>query len=122
MVNQSTVDYLQFVKWTVIAINNGPNKATGVYVEDSLPEGLKLVNYTATKGFYDNGVWAVCCIEPGENQTLELICEVTKTGDLTNVATIKGNEYDPDLSNNVDNLLFQNIPVFRNDFSSNEFI
>jgi len=103
LVNQSTVDYLQFVKWTVIAINNGPNKATGVYVEDSLPEGLKLVNYTATKGFYDNGVWAVCCIEPGENQTLELICEVTKTGDLTNVATIKGNEYDPDLSNNVDN-------------------
>jgi len=103
LVNQSTVDYLQFVKWTVIAINNGPNKATGVYVEDSLPECLKLINYTATKGFYDNGLWAVCCIEPGENQTLELICEVTKTGDLTNVATIKGNEYDPDLSNNVDN-------------------
>ncbi len=103
LVNQSTVDYLQFVKWTVIAINNGPNKATGVYVEDILPEGLKLINYTATKGFYDNGIWAFCCIEPGENQTLELICEVTKTGDLTNVVTIKGNEYDPDLSNNVNN-------------------
>ena len=103
LVNASFTNYLQLVKWTIIASNNGPNKATGVTVDDMLPEGLKVVNYTSTKGFYDNGVWAVCCLENGENQTLELICQVTKTGVLTNVVKINGTEYDPDLSNNENN-------------------
>ena len=103
LVNQSVVDYLHFVKWTIIAVNHGPDKATGVYVDDIMPEGLKLINYTATKGFYDNGMWSVCCIESGENQTLELICEVVKTGEFTNIAKINGSEYDPDVSNNEDN-------------------
>ena len=103
LVNQSIVDYHQSVKWTVIAINHGPDKATGVYVDDILPDGFKLLNYTASKGFYDDGMWSVCCIEPGESQTLELICEVVKTGEFTNVARINGSEYDPNESNNENN-------------------
>ena len=101
--NSTSVDYRQFVKWTVIAYNNGPDKATGVMVDEILPDGLILINYTATKGFYDNGIWSVCCIENGENETLELLCQVNKTGILTNVVRITGDEYDPDLNNNVDN-------------------
>ncbi|WP_407374145.1 hypothetical protein [Methanobrevibacter sp.] len=98
--NATYVDYHQFVKWTVIAHNAGPNKANGVTVEDILPEGLRLINYTATKGFYDEGIWNVCCIEVGDSQTLELICEVTRTGHIVNFARIEGLEYDPDKSNN----------------------
>ncbi|WP_458403426.1 hypothetical protein [Methanobrevibacter sp.] len=101
--NVSSVNYLQLVKWTVIAHNAGPDKATGVTVEDILPDGLRLVNYTATKGFYDDGVWNVCCIEVGDSQTMELICEVIKTGDITNFVKIDGIEYDPDESNNFAN-------------------
>ena len=101
--NVSEVNYHQLVKWTIIAINHGPDKATGVSVDEILPEGLTVVNYTLTKGAYGDGVWAVCCIESGESQTLELICYVNKTGTLTNVVVIEGNEYDPDLSNNKDN-------------------
>ena len=104
LVNQSVVDYRQSVKWTIVAINHGPDKATGVYVEDVLPEGFRLINYTASKGFYDNGMWSVCCIESGENQTLELICEAVKTGEFTNVAIINGSEYDPNKTNNKDNV------------------
>ena len=100
LTNQSVVNYLQLVKWTIIASNNGPNKATGVTVDELLPAGLKVINYTATKGFYDNNIWAVCCLESGETQTLDLICKVEKTGDLTNIVKINGSEYDPDLSNN----------------------
>ena len=100
LVNESVVNYHQLVKWTIIAINNGPDKATGVFVEDILPEGLQVINYTASKGFYDNGLWSVCCIENGESQTLELICFVNKTGNLTNFVNIGGNEYDPNMSNN----------------------
>ncbi|WP_407410509.1 hypothetical protein [Methanobrevibacter sp.] len=109
IVNQSVVDYHQSVKWTIVAINHGPDKATGVYVDDILPEGFKLINYTASKGFYDNGMWSVCCIESGENQTLELICEVVKTGEFTNVAIINGSEYDPNKTNNRDNVTV-NVP------------
>ena len=100
LTNASVVDYLQLVKWTIIASNNGPNKATGVTVDEVLPNGLTVINYTATKGFYDNNVWAVCCLESGETQKLDLICKVEKTGDLTNIVKINGSEYDPDLSNN----------------------
>ena len=100
LANISTVNYLQLVKWTVIAKNNGPNKATGVYVDEILPEGLKVLNYTASKGFYDNNIWNICCLEKGETESLELICQVTKTGTLTNIVRINGSEYDPDKSNN----------------------
>ena len=103
LVNESVVNYRQLVKWTIIATNNGPNKATGVLVEDILPEGLQVINYTASKGFYDGGMWSVCCIENGESQTLELICSVNKTGKLTNFVRIEANEYDPDMSNNENN-------------------
>jgi hypothetical protein len=76
---------------------------TGITVEDMLPEGLILLNYTASKGFYDDGVWNVCCLDKGETETLEIICKIMKTGNLTNIAKISGVEYDPNLTNNVDN-------------------
>ena len=100
LANVTYVNYGQFVKWTVIAINNGPDNATGVYVDEILPEGLILINYTKTKGIFDNGLWSVCCIESGSSESLELICKVNKTGTITNFVEISGNEYDPDRSNN----------------------
>ena len=103
LANQSVVDYLHLVKWSVIVKNNGPDKATGVIVEEILPEGLELINYTVSKGFYDNGLWSLCCLENGESQTMELTCFVNRTGKLTNVVKIEGNEYDHDLSNNENN-------------------
>ena len=102
-VNVSEVDYGDLVKWTLTASNKGPDKVTGVVVEDTLPNGLILLNYTASKGFYDDGVWNVCCLEKDEIQELEIICKVNKTGHLTNIAKISGIEYDPDLINNIDN-------------------
>ena len=102
MVNVSNPNYGDLIKWTLIASNNGPDKVNDVIVEDILPKGLELINYTASKGFYDNGMWSVCCLENGETQRLEIICRVNKTGKITNVAEISGNEYDPVLTNNVD--------------------
>ena len=101
LVNSSVENYHQLIKWTVIASNNGPDKATGVYVMDVLPEGLILVNYTASKGFYDNGMWSICCLEKGDSETLDIVCYINKTGNIMNIANITGNEYDYDLSNNV---------------------
>ncbi|MBR4448151.1 hypothetical protein [Methanobrevibacter sp.] len=103
LANASSPDYHDLVKWTLIISNRGPDKATNVYVEDSLPEGLKLVSYNATKGFYDEGIWVMCCLNMGDVETLEIICRVDKTGEIINLATINADEYDSNQSNNEDN-------------------
>ena len=103
MVNVSEVNYGDSVKWTLIASNNGPDKVTGIVVDDILPDGLIMSNYIASKGFYDDGVWNVCCLEKGEVEMLEIICKVNVTGNITNLAKISGIEYDPNLTNNDDN-------------------
>lgn len=102
-VNNSAPNYNDLVKWTLVISNAGPDKATNVFIEDALPEGLVLVNYTATKGIYDKGMWVMCCLEKGEFQRLEIISRVNKTGKITNVATINADEYDSNQTNNVDN-------------------
>ena len=103
LVNNTAPNYRELVKWTLIISNNGPDKATNIYVEDQLPEGLALVNYTATKGFYDQGIWAMCCLNNGDSETLEIICRVEKTGNITNLAAIHADEYDFNETNNNDN-------------------
>ena len=102
-VNNSSPNYGDLVKWTLVISNNGPDKATNVYVEDFLPDGLKLVSYNATKGIYDEGKWAMCCLNNGDAETLEMICRVVKTGKILNLAAIHADEYDYDPSNNEDN-------------------
>lgn len=102
-VNNSAPNYNDLVKWTLVISNAGPDKATNVFIEDALPEGLVLVNYTATKGIYDKGMWVMCCLEKGEVQRLEIISRVNKTGKITNVATINADEYDSNQTNNADN-------------------
>ncbi len=103
IVNNTSPFYNDLVKWTLIISNKGPDKATNVYVEDQLPEGLILENYTATKGIYDNGIWSMCCLNNGDSETLEIICRVKKTGKIINVAEIHADEYDSNETNNDDN-------------------
>ncbi len=103
LVNNTNPNYGDLVKWTVIAKNNGPDKATGVYVDEILPDGLVIQDYNLTKGIFDLGIWAVCCLEKGEIQTLEIICKVNKTGNITNVVEIHTEEYDPNTGNNIAN-------------------
>ena len=103
LVNNTSPNYRELISWTLIISNNGPDKATDVYVEDALPEGLILVSYTATKGIYDNGLWAMCCLEKGEEQRLEIITRVNKTGKITNLAVIHADEHDSNMTNNQDN-------------------
>ena len=102
IVNNSNPNYWDTIKWTVIAKNNGPDKATSVSVEDILPDGLVLKGVNASKGVYDDGIWNVCCLEKGEEQILEIICLVNKTGKITNIASITAEEVDLNKSNNRD--------------------
>lgn len=103
LVNITNPNYNDLVKWTLIIKNNGPDKATDVHIEDILPNGLIFISYNATKGFYDNGMWAMCCLENGEVERLDIICKVNKTGEITNFASIHADEYDVDETNNYAN-------------------
>lgn len=102
LVNNTSPNYGDLIIWTLIAKNNGPDKASDVIVEDILPEGLIVIDINATKGIYDDGRWVMCCLENGSAERLEIICKVNKTGVITNRASISAEEVDPDLSNNDD--------------------
>ena len=57
-----------FVTWVIEAKNKGPNVAKNVKVSDQLPDGLKFVTCSATKGDFDigTGVWDIGDLEVGE--------------------------------------------------------
>ena len=101
-VNNSNPKYGDIVKWILVAKNNGPDNATSIVVEDILPKGLVLVEFNASKGIYDNGIWGVCCLENGEEQILEIVCKVNKTGTITNFVSISADEVDLNPFNNND--------------------
>ncbi|MBQ9159840.1 MAG: DUF11 domain-containing protein [Methanobrevibacter sp.] len=100
LVNNSNPNYPELIKWTLIITNNGPDNATDVVISENIPEGLELVNYTASKGIYDNGIWAMCCLNVSEVQTLEIVCRINKTGNFTNIVSISAQQYDYNPKNN----------------------
>ncbi len=101
-VNNTSPNYNDFVKWTITVTNNGPDKANNIEIHDLLPYGLSLVNYTATKGYYENGIWKYCCVEVGEIVTLDIITQVITTGELINQVNGSADEFDYNKSNNHD--------------------
>jgi large repetitive protein len=78
------------VTFTIVVSNAGPSTATGVSVEDVLPEGLEFVSATPSQGTYDEatGIWTVGAIPSDAGVTLELIATVETTGPKTNSAEV----------------------------------
>ena len=50
-----------YVTWILEAVNFGPDEAKNVEIHDKLPEGLKYIKHTATKGTFDpnTGIWDI---------------------------------------------------------------
>ena len=50
-----------YVTWILEAVNFGPDEAKNVKIHDKLPEGLKYIKHTATKGTFDpdTGIWDI---------------------------------------------------------------
>ena len=100
LVNNTSPNYADLIKWTVIAYNNGPDEASNVIINEKIPEGLILINVTATEGVFENFTWSIDLLEKDKLQTLELICKVNKTDNITNIVSIKVDEYDSNTTNN----------------------
>jgi uncharacterized repeat protein (TIGR01451 family) len=78
------------INYTVVAVNNGPNTATGVEVTDLLPAGVTFQSSTTTQGTYTSGtgVWALGTIANAASDTLTITATVDAgTGGTTIVNT-----------------------------------
>ncbi|WP_407374048.1 DUF11 domain-containing protein [Methanobrevibacter sp.] len=108
----STVVYLNDnVIWTIKVIIHGPSVAVNVVVEDTLPEGLKLINAKASVGNYSNGIWKIGDLEVTMPVTLELTTQAVKEGNILNVVTVNSTTPDSNKSNNVANNTTEVDPV-----------
>lgn len=93
--------------FTITATNNGPDKATGVVVQDRLPGMLGrplTLNATAGQATYDVAAaainWQIPELASGASATLTFTVKLMTADDIANTATITGNEKDPDVSDN----------------------
>ena len=73
LVNNSVPKYLDMIEYTIVVVNNGPDKSFNVTVGDLLPDGVKFIS---SNGQYnpDTGVWFVGDLDANESATLKDCC------------------------------------------------
>jgi len=87
-------NYHDTVTYTITAANQGPDNATGVNINYTIPTGFTLTGTSATRGTYSNGVWTIGNLANGETVTLTLTALINKTGNITdNTLTTTQNQY-----------------------------
>jgi uncharacterized repeat protein (TIGR01451 family) len=91
------------ITYTITARNDGPAAATGVTVNDPLPAGETLVSAVPSQGTCAGSI--TCALGPiasGGSATITVTANVTATcgATLINTATIGGDQFDPDTTNN----------------------
>ncbi len=93
------------LSYVITVTNRGPNSATGVVVEDYLPEELKFVSQEASQGKYNKatGLWNLGGLAKYNSANLVLTVRAPGTpvaGMIYNTAYVFGSQNDPDNSNN----------------------
>jgi len=91
------------IVFTIVVTNDGPNDATGLIIEDQLPNGYNFISATTTSGTYDEiaGSWDLPNLPNGASETLEVRTMVLSSGSYVNTAELIAlNTYDPDSTPN----------------------
>ena len=103
LVNNSVPKYLDMIEYTIVVVNNGPDKSFNVTVGDLLPDGVKFIS---SDGQYDpvTGVWFVGDLDANESATLKIVVQVLKIGNITNSVNVTGTGHDTNLTNNNDSV------------------
>ncbi|WP_343762917.1 DUF11 domain-containing protein, partial [Gangjinia marincola] len=88
------------VTYTITVVNNGPNVATSIIVQDTYP--TEIVSFTALGGGTDNGTtiaWTISSLGVGSTTVLSYSAEVGVSGNYTNFAEVTfADNFDPDSS------------------------
>ncbi|PYQ64718.1 MAG: hypothetical protein DMF53_06885 [Acidobacteria bacterium] len=89
------------VTFTITVTNNGPNNATGVVVNDFLPDGLTYVSDDGGGAYVPGtGLWTVGALANAASATLHIVATVSDTGAIDNVASIAASTpLDPNAAN-----------------------
>ena len=91
----------QNVTYTITVTNNGPDQATGVTVNDSIPPGETLVSASASQGTCSGSVTcSLGTLASGAQATVTVIAKAVSSGSLSDTATVAGQQLDPNLANN----------------------
>jgi aldose sugar dehydrogenase len=100
----SPVQAITTLTYSMNVLNHGPTVvATGVRVTDTLPPGVTLVSATATQGTCSGTDTVICdlgTLTVGGGVAVTIVVMPQATGELSNTATVSGNELDPNPSNN----------------------
>ncbi len=106
------------VNFTITATNNGPENATELDINETIPTGLTLVQATPSQGTYNQltNLWEVGTLPNGSSATLVL--ETTVNSGLTqdslvNKAFVNGlNQSDPTIANDTSKVaIYVSIPI-----------
>ena len=92
------------VVFTLQVRNNGPATSTNVVITDSLPSNLDFLAAVSTTGSCDETGNVVTCelgdLGNGEGAVVFIDAEATAAGEAVNVASVAGDELDPEESDN----------------------
>ena len=88
--------------WTIIVINHGPSAASDVKVLEDIPDSLRLVSYTATKGTFDKNtnIWTIGKLDNASTVTLTIVTRVLSVGNITNPVDVNSSTPDSNKTNN----------------------
>ena len=95
--NHDVVNYMDAVCWTLTVTNHGPDAATGIKIYETLPNGFVYLNSTRP---FVNGAIDIGSLASGKSASVKIYSRAEITGSFVNVASVKGNEYDQNPSNN----------------------
>ncbi|NJN83752.1 MAG: DUF11 domain-containing protein, partial [Caldilineaceae bacterium] len=101
--SDSTILHNESITYTLVVTNNGPSSATGITITDFLPVQLAFVRGNDCGPTVTGDL--ICDIgnlQPGAVASTQIVVELVTQleGDLVNVATVSGNEPDPNSANN----------------------
>jgi conserved repeat domain len=109
MVTQNTNKPIVYVgenlTYTIIVTNNGPSNATDVILYDILPIETTFVSLVINQGTYDHKGSLVTCslggLASGSFTIITIIVTANVSGIIKNFTRVAGNEFDPDIENNM---------------------
>jgi uncharacterized repeat protein (TIGR01451 family) len=108
--------------YTLVVVNNGPSaQAAGVVLTDMLPAGATLVSATPSQGTFAVSGGTLTAnlgsLAFGANATVQIVVRPTSAGRLTNVATVRGAQSDPNALNNTSTLVTSVTPAASADLA-----
>jgi len=90
IVIEDTVSFGTAASFEILINNIGNSLATGIVIEEILPSGSSVINYSSSAGSYNNytNKWFLDALAPQNIDTLYLSLVLNESGNFTNTATI----------------------------------